>query len=169
MDYVPGSHWIEYADGTYARYFKKKIIVGDSGIKKWKIWLFPGKELSGYHGLKIGEDIDPKTGMMKKEYDYNEVHIIRSDPGYSKLWIETDLMGNPTQFSLRNQHLKEQIKDLQKTVATLKAGIAKKSIDMNQALSNNMEFIQNLSDMMSALQKPMPKIREDEEEGYPNE
>src|SRR3990172_987542 len=114
MEPIPGHHFIEYPDGTYAQYIKKMLTITDSGTKKWRIWLRPSNEIINLFNLKVGEDIDPRTGIVIREYEETDVYMCRNDPYYSRLWIEKDFEGNQTSFSMRTDHLKEQIRNAYK-------------------------------------------------------
>ena len=161
-----GTHFLEYSDGTFAEYFRKRIIFSDDGIKKWRIWLRPGKDIIELYGLKVGEDLDRSTGITVKDYDYNDVHVCRDDPNFSRIWIEPDFNGDPTPYSMRNAHLKEQIKNFQRQIVALKVMVAGNQEEMTKMVSSKKEWMKEVMDVVLEAMRVKKRTTEDEDEGY---
>ena len=144
---TPGTHFVEFADGTYAEYVRKRIQFAEDGVKKWRLWMRPGEDIIRLFGLVTGEDIDPPTGLVVKDYLFEDVHICREDPSFGRIWIMTDYNGDPTSLSQKNDYLKETIKNLQKQISSLKAGIANIQEEFRMALTNKQEWVKMTADI----------------------
>jgi len=158
-----GTHFIEYADGTFAEYFKKKINFDDDGNKKYIIWLKPGRDIISMFDLKVGEQLN-QYGIVEKSYNFEDVHICRDDPTFGRIWIETDYDGNPTTFSMRNDQFKETIKNLRKENNTLKAMVASAHEELKKVMTSKKEWMRGAVGIIDEALKVRKNIRTEGEE-----
>jgi len=158
-----GTHWVYFADGTVCRYVRKKIIYVE-GMRKYKLIFDPSEEIKEMFNLKIGEEIDPVLGVVAREYDYYDVFVCRDDPGFSRIWIFTNFLGEATPLSEREAHYKEKIKASQRLSNTLRAGMAKVQEELRDALTNNKMWMRKQADIINEAVKVRGRPKTDEDD-----
>ena len=157
--------FIWYGSGDWAQEIDKTEKVGDDGRDGFEFIINPGRKISQKYNLKLGQELDANTGLMKRWYPKSHVFILNDSQVSGRVLIGTDFLGRDTSFSRKEAYFTEQIDDLQKQVRILKAEKARWMEELFRSQALTRIYIEKTSDMILAARKAAKRDQTPEDQG----
>lgn len=111
-------NFAHFGDGNTALVIRKKKFVGEDGITYWEFIFRINPRIRAMYSLD--DEIEPVQETIRREYPEIDVSVVDENPNHLRVWIFTDINGNPTPVSRIDDEKDMQILNLQKKIASLK-------------------------------------------------
>jgi hypothetical protein len=145
---MPAENWLYFGDGYIAKYERKRVFKKEDGTTWVRFIIIPSADIIQQYNLDEDQQYE-NYGMVIKEYIQTSVVALREQVGMNKILIMSAFDGSDTVLTTREQHLTEYIRNLERTLQSLKVGNARMHKEYRGAMNNIHETMKKNVDLVN--------------------
>jgi len=148
-------NFAHFGDGHTALIINRRKFRKADGTEAWEFFFRPNKRLIALNPI-IKDEINPSTGLIKREYSVLDVRAADENPNHLRIWIFTDFNGDSTPMSRSDDEKDLMILQLQKTNAIMQLNIAEQN-EMLRLKSSPHLYLKDASESIKLVKDVLKK------------